>query len=121
MTRRTIAYEVTVIDKEPLKPLPFGKFLTAVAGLFFGFLRGAAVTQSKLSYHYKAQLQPFAEKVAVRSEGYTVAFSRDNSAFGSAATFESEAMAVDYLKQQIGANPALGAELHVIPNYEVRS
>jgi hypothetical protein len=121
MTKRKIEYEVTIIDKEPVPLLPYGKLLKAVSGLFSGFLRGAAVAKSKLSFHYKTQLQPFAEKIAVKPEGYSVAFNHNNKAFSSAATFESEAMAMDYMKQQLSANPGLKETLHVIPNYEVNN
>jgi hypothetical protein len=122
VTRRKIEYEVTIIDEEPVKPLPFGRLLAAAAGLFFSFVRGAAVAQSKLSHNYKVQAQPFgADKVAVESEGYTVAFAHDNTAFGGSASFASEALAHDYMKQHLAANPSLKGTLHVVPNFEVNS
>jgi hypothetical protein len=121
VTRRKIEYEVTIIDEEPVKPLPFGKLLAAAAGLFFSFVRGSAVAQSKLSHNYKTQAQPFADKVAVSPEGYTVAFAHDNTAFGASASFASEALANDHMKQQLAVNPSLKGTLHIVPNFEVNS
>jgi hypothetical protein len=120
MTRRKVEYEVTLIDKEPARPVRLLKRLLAVAGLFTSFLRGGAVARSKLSRQYQTQLQPFSDKLAARPEGYTVAFTRDNTPFESTATFASEAMAADYLKRRLGTSPGLRDSLHVIPSYEVR-
>jgi hypothetical protein len=119
MTRRQVAYDITIIDKEPQKPLPRGKLFGAIAGLFRPFLAGNAVTKSSLSKHVKTQLEPFAEKIAVAVEGFTVARISDNKALSATARFTSEAMARDHLRSQIAANPALADELHVISDYEV--
>lgn len=120
MVRRTIAYEITVIDKEPVKPLLFGVFFKALGGLFFSFLKGAAVAQSPLSHHYKTQLQPVVPaKIAVQPEGFTVAFNDTNAPLSVGAVFNSESLAIDHMKQQISVNPKLKNALHVIPNYEV--
>lgn len=116
MTRRKIEYQVTIIDKEPVRPLLRAK---AVTGLFHNFLGGAAVARSSLSFHVKTQLDPQADKVKVGTEGYTVAAIEHNKAFDAASTFTSEAMAADYLKQKVAADPSLSGSLHVLPSYEV--
>ena len=120
MTKRKIAYELTTIDKEPVKPLG-GALFQVAAPLFFGFLGGAAVSRSKLSHQYKTQMQPFAEKVAVVPEGYTVAFTLDNKACDGASSFASHAMAVDCMKRKLAQSPGLKGSLHVIPNHEVNT
>lgn len=121
MTRRTIAYDITIVDKEPKKPLARGRLYRAAAGLFRPFLSGAAVAHSSLSQHSKAQLQPFANKVKVATEGFTVVHVADNKPAGAGARFTSEAMARDHLRQRIAADPALADDLQVVPNYEVNA
>jgi hypothetical protein len=116
MTRRQIAYEITIIDKEPVRPL---FLLKAISGLFHNFLSGSAVARSSLSYQTKTQFQPYADKVTVGPEGYTVASVQNNKAFDAGSTFSSEAMAVDYMKAHVTADPSLTGALHVLPNHEV--
>jgi hypothetical protein len=116
MTRKKIDYQVTIIDKEPVRP---GIRLAAISGLFHNFLAGSAVTRSELSFHAKSQLAPYPDKVAVAAEGYTVASTQDNRATGANATFSSEAMAVDFMRTQVLANPSLAGSMHVLPSYEV--
>ena len=116
MTRRTIDYAVTIIDKEPVRP---GLRLKAIAGLFHNFLAGAAVARSALSYQTKSQLAPNDGKITATTEGYTVAITRDNTAFNAQSTFTSEAMATDYMRRTVAANPTLTGSLQVLPNHEV--
>jgi hypothetical protein len=82
-------------------------------------LGGNAVKKSTLSQQVKTQLQPFADKVKVQEEGYSVAFTMDNRIYESTAVFHSEAQAKDYLQRQNAADPKLGDQLHVISNFEV--
>lgn len=118
MTRRRIEYQVTIIDKEPVRPV---LKLKLAIGLFLSFLSGAAVTKSPLSFHAKSQLEPYDEKVAVAHEGFTIAFAHNNKAFNSTATFTSEAMARDALNEQLVADPSLAGALHVLPAFEVHA
>ena len=119
MVRRIVEYEITIIDKEPVKPFKFGLFFTELSVLFNNFLKGSSVSKSVLSKSHKQKLQPFDEKVNLGEEGYTVAFSANNKAFNTTATFSSEAMANDYLQQQVRVDPSLKKEIHIIPNYEL--
>jgi len=121
MTRRAISYSVTIIDKEPQKPLPRGKFYPAIAGLFHPFLSGAAAARSTLSYQLKSQLRPYSDKIAVGQEGYTVSNTSDNKPFNSASRFSSEAMARDYMNSQMQGSPALVGSIHVLPGSEVNA
>jgi hypothetical protein len=121
MSRRTISYSITIIDKEPKKPLPKGKFYPAIATLFHRFLSGSSVARSALSNQVKSQLSPFSDKIAVGSEGYTVSNTSDNRAFNAKSQFSSEATASDYMRQQLATNPSLAGSLHVLPSSEVNA
>jgi hypothetical protein len=116
MTKREIDYEVTIIDKEPVKPI---LRLKAISSLFHNFLSGSAVARSALSYRTKSQYQPYTDKIAIAPEGYTVASVRDNKAINTQASFTSEAMAVEYMKSQQAADPSMAGTMHVLPNHEV--
>jgi hypothetical protein len=121
MTRRAIAYSITIIDKEPQKPLPKGKFYPAISGLFHPFLSGAAVARSTLSYQVKSQLRPYTDKIAVGPENYAVSNVSDNKPFDASLQFSSEAMARDYMRTQLTANPTLTGAIHVLPGSEVNA
>lgn len=119
MVRRMVKYEEIIIDKEPRRPLKVGQFLVQIGALFMHFLKGTAATKSTLSKKYKDSVQPFAEKVTVKEEGYTVVFTDNNKAYSQAASFSSEAMAADYMKQQVGMDPNLKEKIQVISTYEM--
>jgi hypothetical protein len=120
MTRRTISYDVTIIDKDPQRPLLKGR-LIAESGLFHPFLSGSAAARSPLSYRAKMQLRPFTDTIAVAGEGYTVSNTTDNKAVNAASSFSSEAMARDSMNNQIASNPSSAASMHVLPNSEVNA
>ncbi len=118
MTRRRIEYQITVIDKEPVRPV---LKIKAAIGLFLPFLSGAAVAKSPLSHHVKTQLEPYDEKVAVAHEGFTIASTHDNTPFAGATSFSSKAMARDALQQHLANDPSLAGTLHVLPAFEVNA
>jgi hypothetical protein len=118
--RRQIAYEVTIIDKAPAKPLLKGLRLMQTDVLFAHFLNGNHVTQSVLSASYKKKLEPFADKVDLVREGYSVAFQSNNKAFDQGASFNSELEANTYLNEQIRKNPSMKKQLHIIPDFELQ-
>lgn len=115
MTRRIVKYEEIIIDKEPQKPSTKGQ----PGGLFNAFLRGNAATKSVLSKSTKKKLQPFEGKIAVNAGTYTVAFTDNNNAVDTSATFSSEAMAIDYMGKLVSGDSALKNKLHVIDEHEV--
>lgn len=121
MTKRTIDYEITIVDKQPVKPLPRGVRYRGIGSLFQPFLAGSAITKSALSFQAKSQLQPYADKISVGAEGFTVAKTVDNSPFDTASSFSSEAMARQYLQTQLAANPSLTGALQVLPSHEVNA
>jgi hypothetical protein len=117
LVKRRVRFELSIIDtafKQFAQP-----FFDLWINLFSHFLRGAAIGKSSLSHRRGLELQPFAEKIAVHQTPYVVANVRDNRPWNGAASFRSEALARDYMNTQIGANPALARDLHVIPGYEV--
>jgi hypothetical protein len=118
MVKRKIEYELTVIDKEPQKPLPRGKFHTAPGGLVGLFLAGNATARSPLSKATKQSLVPFGEKVKALEERYAVAFT-DNNAMEPNAMFGSKAQAEEYLSGLVATDPRRADKMHVIPSSEV--
>ncbi len=120
MVRKKVEYELTIIDKEPKKPLAFGKFLGELSALFANFLKGNSVSKSTLSKSYAKKLAPFEQKLNLMEEGYTVAFQADNKPYNSEATFANEIMAESYMQDLITNKPSLNQQVHVIPNYELQ-
>lgn len=120
MTRRTINYDVTIIDRDPQQPLFRGR-IAAVAGLFHPFLSGSAAARSPLSYQGKSQLRPFTDMITVGQEAYAVSSTLNNTPLSAAASFSSEAKARDYMNNQIASNPSSAASMHVLPNSEVNA
>ncbi|WP_427874465.1 hypothetical protein [Flavobacterium sp. MMS24-S5] len=119
--RKNVAYEITIIDKEPIKPFRKGRFFMEIGTLFNHFLKGNSVSKSTLSKSHLNKMQPFAEKISIKEEGYTVALKSNNKAHTAHATFESEIMAQTYMEEQIARQPGLKKELQIIPNYELQS
>lgn len=117
MVKRIVRYEEIIIDsnyKRFVRP-----FFLFVGMLFSHFLRGNSISKSVLSQAYQTQLQPFAEKIVVRPDIYAVAFQATNQVFTTETSFVSEAMARDFVQQQVAQNPDLHDTLHVIPQHEV--
>jgi hypothetical protein len=120
MARKKIEYEITIVDKEPKKPLKKGLFFDQIGLLFTHFLKGNSVSKSVLSKSYSEKLKPYDEKLNILEEGYAVAFQADNKAFNNTATFASEMMAQTFMQEQLVKNPSLKKEIHIIPNYELQ-
>jgi hypothetical protein len=119
MVRKNVAYEVTIIDKEPTRS-PKGKHKNIPGKIFTHLLKGNSVSKSPLSKKQAEALQPFSEKMNVYEEGFALAFQSNNKAFATPLTFSSEMMASSYLQDQVAANPSLKKELHIIPTFELQ-
>jgi hypothetical protein len=116
MVKRIVRYEQVILDTNKRVSSFFAKL---AAGLFALFLRGNAASKSTLSAARQQKLQPFAEKIDIQPEGYSVAFQSTNKAFSAAsASFSSETSAREFLSEQVAADPNLGDALHVIPSFE---
>ncbi|WP_286970144.1 DUF6603 domain-containing protein [Flavobacterium sp. UBA4854] len=118
--RKIVEYEITIVDKEPVKPLRKGKLFSQIGLLFEHFLKGNSVSKSVLSKNYSEKLQPFTEKLNVNEESYVVAFQDSNKAHTHNSTFATEMMAQTYMEEQVAKQPSLKKELHIIPNYELQ-
>jgi hypothetical protein len=114
LVKRRVRYEEEIIDSNYKR---FGRKIGGrSAHLFNFFLQGSAVALSPLSARTKSQLEPFADKIKVRPEGFVVVHRNDNAPYSSAASFKSEAEAHDHLKS-MGAGQR--ATLHIIPSCEL--
>jgi hypothetical protein len=114
LVKRRVRYEEEIIDSNYKR---FGrKFGGRFAHLFNFFLPGSAVALSPLSARTRSQLQPFAEKINVRPEGFVVVHREDNTPHHSAASFKSEAEAHDHLRSMDARERAA---LHIVPGCEV--
>jgi hypothetical protein len=118
MVKRVVRYEEIIIDNNFKR---FARRFSDFLGSLFGFfLAGNSASRLDMSQASKQRLQPFADKVTVADDTYTVAFQSDNRPFES-ATFTSAASAHDFLAQRVGGDPSLGDTLHVIPTFEAVS
>lgn len=118
MVKRVVRYEEIILDSN------FKRFARPVrnytGSLFNFFLNGNAAARATVSRTSAVRLQPFAEKIDLVAETYTVAFQANNQPVAAeGATFPSEASAEEYLRQRIQADGALADQLHVIPGHEV--
>jgi hypothetical protein len=115
MTRRVVRYEEIIIDSNFKRFVRRFKLFGSL--LFDFFLAGSSVTLAEVSMAKRKQYQPFADKVEVQAETYTVAFQSNNQAF-AAASFHSEASAREFMNQQVASDAGLSDQLHVIPSFE---
>lgn len=118
MVKRIVRYEEIIIDNN------FKRFQRRFRGvfskLFTMLLDGNAVSRAEVSASSKKRLQPFAEKIDVKSETYTVALQSNNTAFAAdSISFHSEASARDYLNRKVAEDASLVDEIHVIPSFEM--
>lgn len=118
LVKRNVRYELTTIDNNFKR---FKKrFFVFWGNLFSHFVLGSAVSKAEVSAHQKKKLQPFETHISASQPGFTVASVDDNTpAADDAVHFRSEALAREYMNQQVAANPNLAQSLHVIPQYEV--
>ncbi|MEA2549173.1 MAG: hypothetical protein QOE42_1771, partial [Chloroflexota bacterium] len=116
--QRTARYEAVIVDTA-LAPLR-SRFFEFWAGLFVHLLRGNSVARSPLSLATERRQQPFADKVALKPDGFTVAFQATNRRTADATSFGSYAEAEAHLASATHADPSLTDVLHVVPLIESR-
>ena len=73
------------------------------------------ISKSPLSLAQEKKHQPFAAKVEVTGEQFTVAHQADNTAVAGVQTFASHAEAMAHVAGAVAADPALADAFHVIP------
>ena len=114
---RTIRYETIIIDsafeRHTIHYFAFWPIL------FTHFAAGAAIAKSPLSLAQERKHQPFATKVAVPGEQFTVAHQADNTAVAGVQVFGSHAEAMAHLAATVAADPASVDTFHVLPLAEV--
>jgi len=114
---RNVRYEMIILDSAFKRfRRSFFKFWDS---LFTHFRAGASISRASISLASEKRLQPFAEKVTVTVDQYTVAYQSDNTAVAGTATFTSYAEAQAYMFETVRMNPSKVEEVHVIPFAEV--
>jgi hypothetical protein len=116
LAQRNVRYEQIILDTPPERPRK--RFYEFPNGLFVHFRAGAAIYRSAPSLANEKRLKPFADKVTVGGDSYTVAFQADNRATSTTATFASFAEAEAHLAAAVQTDPILVDALHVIPEAE---
>jgi hypothetical protein len=119
MALRNVRYEVILLETAYERYRT--RFFKFWDGLFVHFRAGAAVSRSEVSRASKARMQPFAQKVAVRDDEFTVAFQADNRAYSGTAVFRSFTEAQAHMTAAVKADPDLSDAIHVIPSAEVNT
>lgn len=114
--QRNVRYEMIVLDTALEATTPF---FVLPAVMFAHFQAGASVSRSEVSLANERRKQPFAGKVSVGEEQYTVAWQADNRPYTGVATFGSHAEAQSYMADAVRAEPGLAETIHVIPGVEV--
>lgn len=118
MVKRNVRYELTTIDNNFKRFVRH--FFVFWGTLFTHFIYGAAVARVEVSLNQKKKLQPFDTQIVANQPGFTVASVVNNKPVADEAVhFRSEALAREYMDQQITANPEMAQSIHVIPQYEV--
>ena len=115
MARREVRYEQIIVDSA-FRRYVF-RFARILDSLFGHLLRGSALHRSPLSQQQEQLTRPFAEKVRMQQDGYTVAFTRDNTAYRD--HFASYLEAQQFLATELARDPRQADQLHIIPQFEV--
>jgi hypothetical protein len=117
MALRNVRYEQIIVDGA------FKRFRTLFFrfwdGLFVHFRAGASVSRASVSLANEKRMRPFAQKMAVADDQYTVAFQNNNKAYAETATFSSYVEAQSRMNAVVQNDPSLMDEVHVIPTVEV--
>jgi hypothetical protein len=117
MALRNVRYEQIIIDSAFQRFR--SRFFKFWDGLFVHFQAGASVSRASISLANEKRMQPFAEKMAVADDQYTVAFQSNNKAYAKTATFSSYAEAQAHMNEVVQSDRSLTDEFHVIPTIEV--
>jgi len=116
--KRMVRYELLTIDNQYKHNLL--KFVFFIGVLFKHLLKANAAARASVSYRVKKQFEPGDERIHVTPAGYSVAFTDTNKPVnGPEASFSSEAMAREYMNEQLSMNPNLAGNVHVVPQTEL--
>ncbi|NJN26167.1 MAG: hypothetical protein HC819_09410 [Cyclobacteriaceae bacterium] len=116
--KRIVRYETIIIDNNFKRHvIRFFEFFNV---LFQHFMHNNAVAKSSLSYKTKKQFVPFDDTIKVNAPGYSVAFTANNTAFAAeTVSFQSEALAMEFMHNTLATSPNMVDDLHVIPTNEL--
>jgi hypothetical protein len=115
--QRVVRYEEIIIDSNFRRGA--SGFGSRGSLLFTQLVAGSAVARSTLSQASRRARIPFEDRVRVDAGGFTVAFTRDNTAFSTTASFSSRQAALDFMAREVARDARLASELHVIPSFEL--
>jgi hypothetical protein len=117
MAKRRVRYEQIIIDTNYKRFRRRFKIFTS--GFFDHFAKSSAISKSTLSNSYITKLDPFEDKIKVEEGGFTVALVENNRPYSAhAAYFSSEALANQFIAEQVAIQPELYETMHVVPRYE---
>lgn len=115
--RRNNRYELVTIDTAGRRRL-LGLFaLTSLLGAHL--VKGSAVSLASVSALQAREKNPFATKVAAKTEGFVIATTETNTALAGAATFASEAGAKAFLDERVRTDPSLAGTMQVVASWEL--
>jgi hypothetical protein len=116
--RRVVRYELIVVDNNFKRFIKrFFSFISSL--LFTHLLKGNAAARSVLSANSKSKLNPYKDKIVAGQSAYAVASTANNKAYGPVTSFASEALAREYMQEQIAKDPNLKESLQVISQHEL--
>jgi hypothetical protein len=111
-----VVYEVIYVPERHRR-----SFFRLAVDFFDAMVRSAAVAKSPLSFA-RRQPSPLATpKVAVETEKFGVATSRDLTLHGESFVFDSQAEAEGALRRLATDDPTLARDLQVVPMYQVNA
>ncbi|MAU01156.1 MAG: hypothetical protein CL608_28770 [Anaerolineaceae bacterium] len=116
--KRVVKHELIIIDNNFKEHIQH--FFNVGLLWFRQLLSSNATARSPLSMANRTAKVPFNEGIVAAQPGYVIANAADNTAWGGAATFSSQAQAQDALAAQIKTDWQSAEALHVIPASEVR-
>lgn len=116
--RRVVRYELIVVDNNFKRFVQkFFRFISSI--LFSHFLKNNATARSVLSATSRSKLNPYKDKIVAGQSAYAVASTANNKAYGPVTSFASEALAREYMQEQIAKDPNLKESLQVISQHEL--
>lgn len=116
--KRIVFHELITIDSNYKEHV--NNFFNTGKNYFIQQLASNATARSPLSHANRTARVPFTQTVTTDEPGFVIADVQDNSAWGGAPKFLSQAQAQDELASRIKTNPAMRGNFHVIPSAEVK-
>lgn len=114
VTKMEVEYELSYLHKANVFTL-----LKLNLNLFLEFLKGNAVSKSKLSAAVKSPSVVGTQKVVINPEQFVIANTGDLKLFDEAFVFNTEREAKLKMEELTGANISLNKEIQVVPYYEI--